>query len=63
MDKFIDILIDIIISIIFTATSYCILSLYAFYERGYKAYGGECLAAVAIGFFCFWYLRGYIKRK
>lgn len=53
---------DMLISLLAGTVIYYILSLYAFYERGYKAYGGECLAALAAGFFIFCYLRGYLGK-
>lgn len=50
-------LIHIILSIMMVAAIYLILSPYAYIERGYQAYGGECIAALAAGLITYQVLR------
>lgn len=48
----------ILLSALMTFAVYLHLSAYAMAVRGYKAYGGECLAAVAAGILAYLFLKG-----
>lgn len=56
--KVAEIVFRIIMSLEMGAVSFYLLHIWACVERGYQAYGGECLLAVAIGMGAYKFLKG-----